>query len=29
VLTHLDEALTAAGVIALRYGSFYGDPGDG
>jgi 2-alkyl-3-oxoalkanoate reductase len=29
VLTHLDEALTAAGGIALRYGSFYGDPGDG
>jgi nucleoside-diphosphate-sugar epimerase len=28
-LTHLDEAVTASGGIALRYGNFYGDPGDG
>jgi 2-alkyl-3-oxoalkanoate reductase len=27
-MAHLDEAVTAAGGIALRYGSFYGDPGD-
>ncbi len=28
-MTHLDEVVTAAGGIALRYGSFYGDPVDG
>jgi 2-alkyl-3-oxoalkanoate reductase len=28
-MAHLDEAVTAAGGIALRYGNFYGDPGDG
>jgi nucleoside-diphosphate-sugar epimerase len=28
-LNYLDEAVTAAGGTALRYGSFYGDPGDG
>ncbi len=28
-MTHLDEAVTAAGGIALRYGNFYGDPDDG
>jgi 2-alkyl-3-oxoalkanoate reductase len=28
-LNHLDQAVTAAGGIALRYGSFYGDPDDG
>jgi len=28
-LTHIDEAVTGAGRIALRFGSFYGDPGDG
>ena len=28
-LAHLDQAVTAAGGIALRYGNFYGDPGDG
>jgi 2-alkyl-3-oxoalkanoate reductase len=27
-LNHLDEAVTVAGGIALRYGNFYGDPGD-
>jgi 2-alkyl-3-oxoalkanoate reductase len=27
-MAHLDEAVTAAGGIALRYGGFYGDPGD-
>jgi 2-alkyl-3-oxoalkanoate reductase len=27
-LAHLDKAVTAAGGIALRYGSFYGDPVD-
>ena len=27
-LAHLDQAVTAAGGIALRYGSFYGDPSD-
>jgi 2-alkyl-3-oxoalkanoate reductase len=25
-MTHLDEAVTGAGGIALRYGGFYGDP---
>jgi 2-alkyl-3-oxoalkanoate reductase len=28
-MTYLDEAVTAAGGIALRYGSFYGAPSDG
>jgi nucleoside-diphosphate-sugar epimerase len=28
-MAHLDTAVTEAGGIALRYGSFYGDPGDG
>jgi len=28
-MTHLDEAVTALGGIALRYGSFYGAPNDG
>jgi nucleoside-diphosphate-sugar epimerase len=28
-MRHLDEAITAAGGIALRYGGFYGDAGDG
>jgi nucleoside-diphosphate-sugar epimerase len=28
-MKHLDQAVTAAGGIALRYGSFYGDPNDG
>ena len=28
-LNHLDQAVTAAGGIALRYGNFYGDPNDG
>jgi nucleoside-diphosphate-sugar epimerase len=27
-MAHLDQAVTAAGGIALRYGSFYGDPVD-
>jgi nucleoside-diphosphate-sugar epimerase len=27
-LTHVDEAVTAAGGITLRYGNFYGDPDD-
>jgi nucleoside-diphosphate-sugar epimerase len=27
-MTYLDNAVTAAGGIALRYGSFYGDPDD-
>jgi nucleoside-diphosphate-sugar epimerase len=27
-MAHLDEAVTGAGGIALRYGSFYGDPAD-
>jgi 2-alkyl-3-oxoalkanoate reductase len=27
-LKHLDEAVTGAGGIVLRYGNFYGDPGD-
>lgn len=27
-MSHLDEAVTGAGGIALRYGSFYGDPAD-
>jgi nucleoside-diphosphate-sugar epimerase len=27
-MAHLDEAVTAAGGIALRYGGFYGDPAD-
>ena len=27
-MNHLDEAVTEAGGIALRYGNFYGDPGD-
>jgi nucleoside-diphosphate-sugar epimerase len=27
-LAHLDQAVTTAGGIALRYGSFYGDPAD-
>jgi nucleoside-diphosphate-sugar epimerase len=26
-MTHVDEAVTAFGGIALRYGGFYGDPG--
>jgi nucleoside-diphosphate-sugar epimerase len=28
-LAHLDQAVNGAGGIALRYGNFYGDPGDG
>ena len=28
-MNHLDEAVTAAGGIALRYGTFYGAPNDG
>ncbi|HEY2506573.1 MAG TPA: NAD(P)-dependent oxidoreductase [Streptosporangiaceae bacterium] len=28
-MNHLDEALTGAGGIALRYGGFYGAPNDG
>jgi nucleoside-diphosphate-sugar epimerase len=28
-MTYLDQAVTAAGGIALRYGSFYGAPNDG
>jgi nucleoside-diphosphate-sugar epimerase len=28
-MAYLDKAITDAGGIALRYGSFYGDPGDG
>jgi len=28
-MTHLDEAVTAAGGIALRYGGFYGADNDG
>jgi 2-alkyl-3-oxoalkanoate reductase len=28
-MRHLDQAVTAAGGIALRYGGFYGDPNDG
>lgn len=28
-MAHLDEAVTAAGGIALRYGAFYGAPNDG
>jgi nucleoside-diphosphate-sugar epimerase len=28
-MRHLDEAVTAAGGIALRYGTFYGAPNDG
>ena len=28
-MAHLDQAVTAAGGIALRYGNFYGDPNDG
>jgi 2-alkyl-3-oxoalkanoate reductase len=28
-MTYLDEAVTAAGGIALRYGNFYGAPNDG
>src|SRR5436190_6822719 len=28
-MRHLDEAVTAAGGIALRYGNFYGAPNDG
>lgn len=28
-MRHLDEAVTAAGGIALRYGGFYGDDNDG
>jgi 2-alkyl-3-oxoalkanoate reductase len=28
-MTYLDKAVTAAGGIALRYGSFYGAPNDG
>ncbi|HYZ90699.1 MAG TPA: NAD(P)-dependent oxidoreductase [Myxococcales bacterium] len=28
-MRHLDEAVTAAGGIALRYGGFYGAPNDG
>ena len=27
-MRHLDQAVTNAGGIALRYGGFYGDPGD-
>ena len=28
-MRHLDQAVTGAGGVALRYGGFYGDPGDG
>lgn len=28
-MTHLDQAVTSAGGIALRYGGFYGDANDG
>jgi 2-alkyl-3-oxoalkanoate reductase len=28
-MNHLDEAVTAAGGVALRYGGFYGAPNDG
>jgi nucleoside-diphosphate-sugar epimerase len=28
-MDHLDEAVTGAGGIVLRYGNFYGDPDDG
>jgi 2-alkyl-3-oxoalkanoate reductase len=28
-MDHLEKAVTGAGGIALRYGIFYGDPGDG
>ncbi|MGH2881522.1 MAG: NAD-dependent epimerase/dehydratase family protein, partial [Solirubrobacteraceae bacterium] len=28
-MAHLDQAVTGAGGIALRYGNFYGDPSDG
>jgi 2-alkyl-3-oxoalkanoate reductase len=28
-MDHLDKVVTGAGGIALRYGIFYGDPGDG
>lgn len=28
-MRHLDQAVVAAGGIALRYGNFYGDPDDG
>ncbi len=28
-MTHLDQAVTAAGGVALRYGNLYGDPNDG
>jgi 2-alkyl-3-oxoalkanoate reductase len=28
-MRHLDQAVTGAGGIALRYGNFYGDPNDG
>jgi nucleoside-diphosphate-sugar epimerase len=28
-MAHLDQAVTTAGGIALRYGNFYGDPNDG
>ena len=28
-MEHVDKAVTAAGGIVLRYGIFYGDPGDG
>jgi 2-alkyl-3-oxoalkanoate reductase len=28
-MAHLDQVVTDAGGIALRYGNFYGDPGDG
>lgn len=27
-MEHLDQAVTAAGGVSLRYGSFYGEPGD-
>jgi hypothetical protein len=28
-MLHVEQAVTAAGGIALRYGSFYGAPNDG
>jgi 2-alkyl-3-oxoalkanoate reductase len=28
-MSHLDQAVTDAGGVALRYGNFYGDPDDG
>src|ERR687887_1092782 len=28
-MNHLDQVVTAAGGIVLRYGNFYGDPNDG